>query len=88
MCHVSSGTMQGSCPIPILFNIFINPLLKELKRVASAYAAKIKCADNAINSTREQIQQDVNIIGDRSNAMLMLLSIVLHYGIKNLSGLI
>ena len=83
---VSSGIIQGSCLGPILYNIYINPLLKKLKRVACASADDMKYAGNTI-STKEKIQQDLNIIGDWSKAMLMPSSIVkclvLHCGVNN-----
>ena len=72
---VLSGIIQGSCLGPILFNIYINPLLKNLKGVASVYADDIKYAGNTAINTTEQIQQDLNIIGDWWEAMLMPLSI-------------
>ena len=64
---VSFRIMQGSCFGPVLFNIFINLLLKKLKGVASAYADDIKYAGNTVISAKKQIQQD--IIGDWSKAM-------------------
>ena len=64
---VSFRIIQGSCFGPVLFNIFINLLLKKLKGVTSAYADDIKYAGNTVISAKEQIQQD--IIGDWSKVM-------------------
>ena len=52
----SSGIIQGSCLDPILFYIYINPLLNKLKGVASVYADDIKYAGSTVISTKEQIQ--------------------------------
>ena len=72
---VSSGIKQGSRLDPILFNIYLNYLLKKLKRVASTYVDNINYAGNSVISTKEQIKQDLTVIGDWLEAMLMLLSI-------------
>ena len=61
---VSFGITQESCLGPILFNIYINPLLNKLKGVISAYADNIKYVGNTdytVISSKEQIQQDLNI---------------------------
>ena len=72
---------------PILFNIIINPSLLSLKGITSAYTDNIKYAGNTVTSTREQIQQDIDIIYNWSDTMLLSLSIakclVLHCGNNN-----
>ena len=64
-------------PWPNSFQYLHQPLLKKLKGVTFAYANDIKYAGNTVISTKEKIQQDLNVIGDWSEAMLMPLSIVI-----------
>ena len=85
--NVWSGVTQGSWLGSILFNVYIKPLLKKLKVVAFAYADDIVYAGNIVISTKEQIQQDFDIVGDWLEVMLMLLLIfkclMLHCGANN-----
>ena len=66
-------------------------MFKKLKGIASVSADGIKYAGNTVISTKEQIQQHSNTIGDWSEAMLMALTIVkcpvLHCSVNNQSGL-
>ena len=84
---VTSGTIQGTVISPVLFTIFINPLLIALGELAYAFADDIKYVSKATVSQKIRVQQAIGTLEQWTVTYLMSLSLdkcfFLHCGTNN-----
>jgi hypothetical protein len=90
--EVSSGVPQGSVLGPLLFIIYINDLVRELKSIVKIYADDTKLiADVQEPEGAKQLQEDLNRINEWTKRWLIKLNSqkckVMHIGKKNPSRL-
>ena len=84
---VTSGVIQGTVIGPVLFTIFINPLLIALGELAYAYADDIKYVSKATASQKIRVQQGIGTLEQWTVTYPMSLLLdkcfVLHCGTNN-----
>ena len=84
---VTFGVIQETVINPVLFTIFINPLLIALEELAYAFAGDIKYVSKATASNKIRVQQAIGTLEQWTVTYLMSLSldkcIVLHCGTNN-----
>jgi ribonucleases P/MRP protein subunit RPP40 len=73
--EVSSGVPQGSVLGPLLFIIYINDLVRELKSIVKIYADETKLiADVQEPEGAKQLQEDLNRINEWTKRWLIKLN--------------
>ena len=86
--EVKSGVPQGSVLGPILFNIYINDLFKDIKAKGKLFADDAKLYSEVNNQNQAtELQNDLNTISGWSNKWLLKFNIskcsVMHFGKNN-----